>query len=94
MATTMVVLYERYLRFGGNGRFLLHMALIGGFLTKDSYGKLCIVQTTATILVIRVEERAKLVLWEVHATLFEDSTELGKIDSSRVHDVKVLEHLH
>ena len=70
------------------------MALIGGFLTKHSHGKLCIVQTTAAILVIGVEERAKLLLREVHATLFKDSLKLGKINGTRIHDVEVLEHLH
>ena len=70
------------------------MALIGGFLTKHSHGKLCIVQTTAAILVIGVEERAKLLLREVHATLFKDSLKLGKIDGTRIHDVEVLEHFH
>ena len=88
------MLYERYLRFGSNGRLLLHVALIGGLLAKHSDSELCIVKTTATILVIGVEEWAKLILGEVHATLFKDSLELGEVNGTRIHDVEVLEHFH
>ena len=88
------LLYERYLRFGGDGRLLLHVALIGGLLAEHRDGKLRVVQTTATIPVVGVKERAKLILGEVHASLLQDSLKLGKIDGTRVHDVEVLEHFH
>ena len=77
-----------------DGRFLLHLALGSGFFTKDSDSKLRVFKTSITICVITVEEGSKLLLRVVHAALFQDTTELGKIYCTRVHDVKILEHLH
>ena len=84
----------RYLRLGGDRRLPLHLALGGGFFTEDSDGKLCVVKATTAISIIDVEEWTKLLLRVVHAALFQDTTELGKVNRTLVHDVKILEHLH
>ena len=72
----------------------MHLALGSGLLAEDSNSKLLIVKGSAGISIVDFEKGTKLLLREVHAGLFEDAAELCEVNSSLVHDVKVLKHLH
>ena len=83
-----------HLRLGCNGSLSLKLALGSCLLTENGDGKLRVAESTASILVVALEQGPELFLRVIHAALFEHASELGEVNGAGVHDVEVLEHLH
>jgi len=75
-------------------RLLLHLTLCHRFFTEYCNCELSVIETATSVSVVGLKEGTQLILRVIHAALFEYALELGEVDSTCVHDVKVLKHLH